>query len=99
MPPTPESFAAVLPSLFNAIELQRDAGDLVRPPWPAWLHETIETGGESVNGLHEHDIPWPSVENLLAAGPSSGQMAGGHSRPCPSPPHARSCCAPPSAAA
>jgi aminoglycoside phosphotransferase (APT) family kinase protein len=46
MPPAPELFAAVLPSLLAAIELQRDAGDLDQPPWPAWLLETIETGGD-----------------------------------------------------
>src|SRR5215469_6874994 len=46
MPPAPELFAAVLPSLLTAIELQRDAGDLARPPWPAWLLDTIETGGD-----------------------------------------------------
>jgi aminoglycoside phosphotransferase (APT) family kinase protein len=38
-------FAAVLPSLLAAVELQRDAGDLARPPWPAWLLDTIEAGG------------------------------------------------------
>jgi aminoglycoside phosphotransferase (APT) family kinase protein len=46
LPPAPELFAAVLPSLLAAIELQGDAGDLARPPWPAWLLDTIETGGE-----------------------------------------------------
>lgn len=46
LPPAPELFAAVLPSLLAAIELQRDAGDLAQPPWPAWLVDTIETGGD-----------------------------------------------------
>jgi hypothetical protein len=46
MPPAPGLFAAVLPSLLAAIELQRDAGDLAQPPWPAWLLHTIETGGD-----------------------------------------------------
>jgi aminoglycoside phosphotransferase (APT) family kinase protein len=46
MPPAPELFAAVLPSLLTAIELQRGAGDLACPPWPAWLLDTIETGGD-----------------------------------------------------
>jgi aminoglycoside phosphotransferase (APT) family kinase protein len=46
MPPTPELFAAVLPGLLAAIELQADAGDLAQPPWPAWLLDTIETGGD-----------------------------------------------------
>jgi hypothetical protein len=41
-PPAPELFAAVLPSLLAAIELQRDAGDLAQPRWPAWLLGTIE---------------------------------------------------------
>ncbi|HXW44367.1 MAG TPA: aminoglycoside phosphotransferase family protein [Streptosporangiaceae bacterium] len=46
MPPEPELLAAVLPSVLAAIELQRDAGDLARAPWPAWLLDTIETGGD-----------------------------------------------------
>ena len=46
MPPAPELFAAVLPSLLAAIELQRGAGDLAQPPWPAWLLDTIDTGGD-----------------------------------------------------
>lgn len=46
MPPAPELFAAMLPSLLTAIELQRDAGDLAEPPWPAWLLDTIEIGGD-----------------------------------------------------
>lgn len=46
MPPAPELFAAVLPGLLTAIELQRDAGDLDQPPWPGWLLQTIETGGD-----------------------------------------------------
>jgi aminoglycoside phosphotransferase (APT) family kinase protein len=46
MPPEPELFTALLPSLLSAIELQRDAGDLAAPPWPGWLLETIETGGD-----------------------------------------------------
>jgi Ser/Thr protein kinase RdoA (MazF antagonist) len=44
--PAPELFAAVLPGLLDAIELQGDAGDLAQPPWPAWLLDTIETGGD-----------------------------------------------------
>jgi len=44
--PAPELFAALLPSLLTAIELQRDAGDMAQPPWPAWLLDTIETGGD-----------------------------------------------------
>lgn len=46
LPPAPELFAAVLPSLLGAIELQRDAGDLAQSPWPTWLLETIEVGGD-----------------------------------------------------
>jgi aminoglycoside phosphotransferase (APT) family kinase protein len=46
MPPAPELFAAVLPSLLAAVELQRDAGDLAQPPWPGWLLDTIEAGGD-----------------------------------------------------
>jgi aminoglycoside phosphotransferase (APT) family kinase protein len=43
--PAPALFAEVLPSLLAAVDLQRDAGDLARPPWPAWLLGTIEAGG------------------------------------------------------
>jgi aminoglycoside phosphotransferase (APT) family kinase protein len=46
VPPAPELFAAVLPDLLAAIELQRGAGDLARLPWPGWLLDTIETGGD-----------------------------------------------------
>ncbi len=46
LPPEPGLFAAVLPGLLAAIELQCDAGDLARPPWPAWLTGTIEAGGD-----------------------------------------------------
>jgi aminoglycoside phosphotransferase (APT) family kinase protein len=46
MPPPAEMCAAVLPSLLTAIELQHDAGDLAHPPWPAWLLDTIELGGD-----------------------------------------------------
>ncbi|HXB47037.1 MAG TPA: aminoglycoside phosphotransferase family protein [Streptosporangiaceae bacterium] len=46
MPPEGELFAAVLPGLLTAIELQRDAGDLAGPRWPGWLLDTIETGGD-----------------------------------------------------
>jgi aminoglycoside phosphotransferase (APT) family kinase protein len=46
MPPPAELFAALLPSLLAAIELQHDAGDLAQPPWPAWLLDTIENGGD-----------------------------------------------------
>jgi aminoglycoside phosphotransferase (APT) family kinase protein len=45
-PPPAGQFAALLPSLLAAIELQRDAGDLAQPPWPAWLLDTIENGGD-----------------------------------------------------
>ena len=44
--PAPGLFAEVLPSLLAAVDLQRDAGDLARPPWPAWLLGTIEAGGD-----------------------------------------------------
>ena len=45
-PPDSGLLAAVLPSLLTAVDLQRDAGDLARPPWPGWLIRTIETGGD-----------------------------------------------------
>jgi hypothetical protein len=57
LPPAPELFAAMLPSLLGAIELQRDAGDLAQSPWPAWLLETIEAGGDGYR-LHATMQPW-----------------------------------------
>jgi len=62
--PAPGLFAAVLPSLLAAVELQRDAGDLARPPWPAWLLGTIEAGG---NGycLHATMFQAPRTAALL----------------------------------
>jgi aminoglycoside phosphotransferase (APT) family kinase protein len=65
MPPAPEVFAAVLPSLLRAIELQRDAGDLARPPWPGWLLDTIETGGDGYC-LHATMRQSPRTAALLA---------------------------------
>ena len=64
MPPAPEVFAAVLPSLLSAIELQRDAGDLARPPWPGWLLDTIETGGDGYC-LHATMCQSPCTAALL----------------------------------
>ena len=62
--PAPGLFAEVLPSLLAAVDLQRDAGDLARPPWPAWLLETIEAGG---NGycLHATMRQTPRTAALL----------------------------------
>jgi hypothetical protein len=38
--------ASTLPAILDAVELQADAGDLSRPPWPARLLDTITSGGE-----------------------------------------------------
>jgi aminoglycoside phosphotransferase (APT) family kinase protein len=46
LPAPSQLFAALLPSLLAAIELQRDAGDLAQPPWPAWLLDTLDAGGD-----------------------------------------------------
>jgi aminoglycoside phosphotransferase (APT) family kinase protein len=64
LPPATEVFAAVLPALLTAIELQRDAGDLARPPWPAWLLDTIETGGDGYC-LHATMRQKPDTDALL----------------------------------
>jgi aminoglycoside phosphotransferase (APT) family kinase protein len=64
MPPAAELFAALLPSLLAAIELQRDAGDLAQPPWPAWLLDTIETGGDGYC-LHATMLAAPRTAALL----------------------------------
>ena len=64
LPPPPESFAAVLPGLLAAIELQGDTGDLARPPWPAWLLDTIETGGDGYC-LHATMRQAPDTSALL----------------------------------
>jgi aminoglycoside phosphotransferase (APT) family kinase protein len=65
MPPAPGVFAAVLPGLLRAVELQRDAGDLARPPWPGWLLDTIETGGDGYC-LHATMRQSPRTAALLA---------------------------------
>jgi aminoglycoside phosphotransferase (APT) family kinase protein len=64
MPPAPELFAAMLPSLLAAVELQRDAGDLAQPPWPAWLLDTIEIGGDGYC-LHATMLQAPRTAALL----------------------------------
>jgi aminoglycoside phosphotransferase (APT) family kinase protein len=64
MPPPPELFAAVLPGLLAAIELQRDAGDLARPPWPGWLLRTIDSGGDGYC-LHDTMRQAPRTAALL----------------------------------
>lgn len=64
MPPAPELFAAVLPGLLTAIELQRDAGDLEQPSWPGWLLQTIETGGDGYC-LHATMRQDPRTADLL----------------------------------
>jgi aminoglycoside phosphotransferase (APT) family kinase protein len=64
LPPAPELFASVLPSLFSAIELQRSAGDLAQPPWPAWLTDTIEAGGDGYC-LHATMRRTPRTAELL----------------------------------
>jgi hypothetical protein len=38
--------ASTLPAILDAVELQADAGDLPRSPWPGWLLDTITSGGE-----------------------------------------------------
>jgi aminoglycoside phosphotransferase (APT) family kinase protein len=42
----------LLPRVLDAVALQRDAGDLADPPWPGWLLDTIEHGGDGYC-LHE----------------------------------------------
>jgi hypothetical protein len=78
--PAPGLFAEVLPSLLAAVDLQRDAGDLARPPWPAWLLGTIEAGG---NGycLHATMLQAPARPRCSAAcsrwpGATSGTKPG-----------------------
>lgn len=51
-PPGQDLFAGLLPQLLAAVELQAGAGDLAEPPWPQWLLETIEAGGDGYC-LHE----------------------------------------------
>ncbi len=51
-PPEADLFAAILPELLAAVELQAGAGDFAEPPWPGWLLRTIEAGGDGYC-LHE----------------------------------------------
>lgn len=45
-PVDPDTLNTILPALLDAVDLQADAGDLSDPPWPAWLLDTLETGGD-----------------------------------------------------
>jgi hypothetical protein len=69
LPPDPGLFAAVLPDLLAAIELQRDAGDRARPPWPAWLTDTIEAGGD---GYCLHATMRRAGDTAALLGPPAG---------------------------
>jgi aminoglycoside phosphotransferase (APT) family kinase protein len=42
----PDRLAEVVPQLLDAVELQRDAGDIGDPPWPEEVRRTIEAGGD-----------------------------------------------------
>jgi aminoglycoside phosphotransferase (APT) family kinase protein len=64
MPPAAELLTALLPRLLAVIELQADAGDLARPPWPGWLLDTIETGGAGYC-LHPTMLQAPRTAALL----------------------------------
>jgi hypothetical protein len=44
--PDLSTLRVLLPQLLDAIELQRDLGDLEDAPWPGWLLDTIEHGGD-----------------------------------------------------
>jgi aminoglycoside phosphotransferase (APT) family kinase protein len=46
LPVDPSVLASSLPSILKAVELQTDAGDLADPPWPRWLLDTIQHGGD-----------------------------------------------------
>src|ERR1700722_1283615 len=63
-PPAAGLFAALLPGLLAAIELQEGAGDLAEPPWPGWLLATIETGGDGYC-LHATMRQHPRTDALL----------------------------------
>lgn len=56
--------AEVLPDLLDVIDLQRDAGDLDQPPWPAWLLETINVGGDGYC-LHDTMRARPDTAAIL----------------------------------
>jgi aminoglycoside phosphotransferase (APT) family kinase protein len=45
-PPDAEMYRRVLPAVLSAVEAQADLGDLPDPPWPAWLLDTIDHGGD-----------------------------------------------------
>jgi aminoglycoside phosphotransferase (APT) family kinase protein len=63
-PPAAGLFAALLPGLLAAIELQEGAGDLAEPPWPGRLLATIETGGDGYC-LHATMRQDPRTDALL----------------------------------
>lgn len=74
-----DAVSSVLPEVLAAVERQRDAGDLDDPPWPGWLLETIEEGGDGYC-LHETMRSSPDTAALLdrlrriAAGAASGPV-------------------------
>ena len=62
--PDPTTFAAVLPQLLAAVDIQRGAGDLADPPWPAWLLRTIDEGGDGYC-IHATMRARPDTDGLL----------------------------------
>jgi hypothetical protein len=54
----------VVPQVLEAMELQAGAGDLEDPPWPGWLLDTIEQGGDGYC-LHSTMERHPDTAALL----------------------------------
>jgi aminoglycoside phosphotransferase (APT) family kinase protein len=63
-PLEPAALESVLPQVLEAVELQAGAGDLEDPPWPGWLLETIEHGGDGYC-LHSTMERHPDTQALL----------------------------------
>jgi hypothetical protein len=62
---------AVLPALLDAVELQADAGDLAASPWPAWLLDTLVSGGDGYclhETMHRRADTRSLLERVVAVG-------------------------------
>lgn len=62
--PGDEDLARLVPTLVALVDLHADRGDLTDPPWPAWLIETLEVGGDGYC-LHDTMLSSPDTARML----------------------------------
>lgn len=63
-PVSGDGLSALVPHLLDLIELHADRGDLPEPPWPGWLLETLEVGGQGYC-LHSTMEASPDTAGML----------------------------------